>query len=263
VREEERSVGRKKSNRAQTEETKQSRWGFRGKTVWNWLELFIVPIVLVGIGLLFEMQQADRQEATEEQQQALAEQRAQDEALQAYLNQMSSLLLEKHLRTSKEDSEVRSLARVRTLTVLRRLDPGRKADVMYFLMEAELIQSVEGRGPIIRLGGADLSGTDLSAVQFSVVDKHFYKITGASLVGADLRSADLSGANLYRADLRNAILIYADLSGANLSDSLVTNQQLEEPKSLEGATMPNGQKYEDWLNDNEGREEDEENSTLS
>ena len=54
------------------------------------------------------------------------EQRAQDPALQAYLDQMSTLLLEKDLRNSEEDSEVRTLARARTLTVLERLDPSRK-----------------------------------------------------------------------------------------------------------------------------------------
>jgi uncharacterized protein YjbI with pentapeptide repeats len=52
----------------------------------------------------------------------------------------------------------------------------------------------------------------------------------------------------------------ADLSGANLSnaylkDATVTEEQLEQAESLEGATMPNGQKYEDWLKDNEGRRE--------
>jgi len=38
-----------------------------------------------------------------------------------------------------------------------------------------------------------------------------------------------------------------------------TNEQLEQAKSLEDATMPNGQKYEDWLK-SKGREEDGENS---
>jgi hypothetical protein len=37
----------------------------------------------------------------------------------------------------------------------------------------------------------------------------------------------------------------------------------QQTKSLEGATMPHGQKYEDWLKDKEGREVDEENSGLS
>ena len=54
---------------------------------------------------------------------------------------MSALLLVKDLRNSEEDSEVRTLARARTLTVLGRLGPGRKTAVMQFLVEAELIQS--------------------------------------------------------------------------------------------------------------------------
>src|SRR5215217_5412655 len=103
----------------------------RGKTVWDWMDLFIVPLALVVIGLVFTMLQDARQQEIEDKraQQAqkienqraeaereLAEQRAQDEALQAYLDQMSQLLLDKDLRTSDKDSEVRSLARARTLT---------------------------------------------------------------------------------------------------------------------------------------------------
>jgi len=235
VRDEEQPVGRKESNRKQgEEETKQSRWGFRGMTVRNWLELLIVPLVLVGIGLLFENQQAARQQAMEAQQQALeerraeaerelAEQRAQDEALQAYLDQMSGLLLERDLRTSEKGSEVRTLARARTLTVLEKLDPGRKTAVMRFLGEAVLIRRGEGRDPIIDLGGANLSD-------------------------ADLRDANLRDAILDGASLRDANLNYANLSGAEG----ITNEELEQQAaSLKGATMPNGQKYEDWLKSRE------------
>ena len=68
------------------------------------------------------------------------------------------------------------------------MDPSRKTAVMQFLAEAKLLQKAEGRGPIIKLSGADLSGANL----YDVAD-------------------NLSGADLH------------------------------------GATMPNGQKYEDWL----------------
>ena len=47
------------------------------------------------------------------------------------------------------------------------------------------------------------------------------------------------------------------LEGAN-----VTDKQLDQARSLEGATMPNGQKYEDWLKSN-GRESDGQNSGTS
>jgi hypothetical protein len=200
-------------------------------TLRSWLELLVVPLALVVIGFLFSVQQDARQQRIEDQraQQAqkienqraeaereLAEQRAQDEALQAYLSQMGGLLLEKDLRGSDKGSEVRTLARARTLTVLGRLDPSRKRAVMQFLLEAELVQRVEGGSePIITLAGADLS------------------------------NADLSEATLSKANLSDANLVGADLSEANLSDAYgVTEEQLEEQaQTLAGATMPDGTIY--------------------
>jgi thiamine kinase-like enzyme len=49
----------------------------------------------------------------------IEEQRTLDAALQAYLDQMTQLLLHERLRTSIPDDEVRSVARARTLTALR------------------------------------------------------------------------------------------------------------------------------------------------
>jgi uncharacterized protein YjbI with pentapeptide repeats len=273
------------------ESKKESRWGFRGMTVRDWLELLVVPLVLVGIGLLFEMQQAERQQAMEEQQQALeerraeaerelADQRAQDEALQAYLDQMSTLLLEKDLRSSEEDSEVRTLARSRTLTVLGGLDASRKTEVMRFLIEVALVQRVDGRDPIIALNGADLDGVnlgdpspylvdlkaDLSGADLGVADLRKAYLLGVNLAEANLRGANLSEAdlsfatlsdtNLHLATLSKANLEGANLSGANLKGAIldeanlsnvegVTRKELEQqPRSLEDAIMPDGSKHD-------------------
>ena len=238
--------------------------------------------MLVGIGLLFEMQQANRQQATETQQQELAEQRARDEALQAYLNQMSGLLLERDLRKSDEDSEVRTLARARTLTVLGRLDPRGKIALMQFLVEADLVQRVDGRDPIISLRGAalraadlrdaDLSGANLSDANLYEAFLYHVDLSGANLSDAFLVNAFLRGANLSDANLKNANLSRAyldcvtlksraNLSYANLSHlSGCTKEQLRSAFTLKGATMPNGQKYEDWLK-SKGSGENGENSS--
>jgi len=78
-----------------------------------------------------------------------------------------------------------------------------------------------------------------------------FKVGVTDLRGTDLRAADLSGADLSR-----AYLIDADLSGAEG----ITNEELEsQTASLEGATMPNGQKYEDWLKDKKTQGKDEKN----
>jgi uncharacterized protein YjbI with pentapeptide repeats len=301
----------------QTADKKEGRkpWTLRefgGQTVWDWLHLLsalAIPVVLAAAGLWFTAQQDQRQQEIEGQrakqaqkiedqradaERELAKRRAQDEALQAYLNQMSNLLLENELRESKEDSEVRTLARARTLTVLGRLDPNRKTALMQFLVEADLVQRVDGRDPIISLRGADLNGADLSGANLSGANlsganlRHAYlfdaNLSDANLSGAnlndaylgyaklsfaDLSLADLSNANLRFADLSNADLSLAypsnanlhsaNLSDANLSDAIlsdanlndasgITNEELEQQAdSLEKATMPNGQKYEDWL----------------
>jgi uncharacterized protein YjbI with pentapeptide repeats len=122
-----------------------------GKTVWEWLHLLsalAIPVVLAVVGFWFTAQQDTRQQRIEDQraeaERELAEERAQDEALQSYLDQMGALLLEKDLRNSEEDSEVRTLARARTLTVLENLDGDGRGSVLQFLFEAELIGRSKG-----------------------------------------------------------------------------------------------------------------------
>jgi hypothetical protein len=137
-------VGRKKLVRKAEPPAKRGiawpRWtGFRGMTVRDWLELLIVPLVLVVISFLFTVQQDQRQQRTENQRAAaereLALQRAQDEALQAYLDQMSTLMLERDLRHAEVGDEMQTVARARTLAALGRLDPSRKTALMQFIQK--------------------------------------------------------------------------------------------------------------------------------
>jgi uncharacterized protein YjbI with pentapeptide repeats len=269
-------------------------------TVRNWLELLVVPLVLLGIGLLFQIQQSGVEERRLEAAQHIEEQRAQDEALQTYLEQMGQMLLDKDrpLLQSKEGDEVQLLARARTVTILRRLDSARNRDILQFLREARLVPSnkYEIQEHIVRLDNSNLSKADLRGANLDSFDLHgtdlsgadlrdarlpwsylpYAKLNGANLRGAylrgdpdqsgddaDLSDADLSDANLSEADLSYDNLSSANLQGANLTDAVlrgtnlsnakVTSEQLAEAKSLEGATMPNDQKYEDWLKDKEGR----------
>jgi uncharacterized protein YjbI with pentapeptide repeats len=376
---------------------RKSRWGFRGMTVREWLPIggaLLIPVVIAAGTWVITWQQAKIEDQRAQAERELEEQRAQDDALQAYLDKMSNLLLEKDLRTSEVNSEVRTLARARTLTVLERLDPSRKDNVIQFLSETSLINvdptdqkatavvdgEVVGKdidstnlqhdwnailpeeveGPVIPLGtgtdpfdirgpaGVDLHGTDLMEADLSnadlrdanlsdaklkyaslvaadlgdadlssadpigadlrYADLYYANLQGADLSGADLAHADLGSAHLSNAnlnstslgqadlafadlsnawlpgtDLRHAHLLEADLSNAdlsnadlreanlreanlreaalnnahlkdaNLEDARVSEEQLAQAYSLEGATMPNGQPYEDGLKDREGR----------
>jgi uncharacterized protein YjbI with pentapeptide repeats len=172
------------------------------KTLWDWLQLFIVPLALAAIGLWFSAQQDTRQ-------QQLEEQRAQNAALQAYLDQMSQLMLQGGLRSSDKDSEVRTLARARTQTVLGQLDSDRKASVVQFLYEASLIN---GEDPVLNLSGVGLRGANLSQLDLSGAN-----LSGAVLREADLHDTNLSDADLSVAEMNNANLSDATMSGANMS----------------------------------------------
>jgi hypothetical protein len=103
-------------------------------SLWNWMKVLIVPAVIAWGGLCFNSQQRERE-------QQIAKDRGQDEALQAYLDQMSQVVTDKHqpLHEASPGDSLSTVARARTLTVLDRLDPGRSRSVLQFLYEAGLV----------------------------------------------------------------------------------------------------------------------------
>jgi uncharacterized protein YjbI with pentapeptide repeats len=202
------------------ETVRAKRTGFETKTLWDWLELLIIPLVLAG-GAYF----LNRSERIAERKIAIERQR--EAALQSYFDRMGEILFEKglpiHLST-----EARKLAGIQTLSVLRELDPNRKKIVLLFLKESNLI---DHNNQIVSLKEADLNGVDLSRMDLSKTILKGTSLIGTTFVGTDLREADLSGANLRRAnlsgaDLRVAELSRADLSGANLSKAKLHNANL-------------------------------------
>jgi hypothetical protein len=200
--------------------------------LWDWLGLLAtlaIPAV-VGLGAAwFTTQQAkvsDR-ENTDNQRET---------ALQVYLDKMSELLLEKHLRASKPEDEVRNIGRARTLTVLRGLDPKRRGNVIQFLSESKLIS-------IIDLSGADLKGARLGLTHLEGASLILANLEGAHLSHAHLENANLKSANLSGADLSKANLSGADLSRADLTGAIVTSEQLNTAKSLQGTIIPDRTKH--------------------
>jgi uncharacterized protein YjbI with pentapeptide repeats len=258
---------KKPSRKNSQDPQKDSRWGFRGMTVRDWLQLLVVPLVLVCIGFVFQIQQSEVEERRLEADQHIEEQRAQDEALQTYLEQIGQMLLDKDrpLRQSKEGDEVQLLARARTVTILRRLDSARNRDILQFLREARLVPSnrYDIQEHIVKLDasnlseanlkganldsfslqGTDLSGADLRDAYLAWSFLHNAKLNGANLRGAnlhgdpdqsgddaDLSDADLSDANLSEADLSYDNLSSANLQGANLTDAVLRGANLSNAK---------------------------------
>jgi pentapeptide repeat protein len=192
-------------------------------TVRDWLPIvgaLLIPVVIALGTWWITWQQGKIEDRRAKAEREIAEQRAQDEALQAYLDQMSQLMLDRKLLEAEPGNPVHTLAQARTSTAILRLDAEHNESLTRFLSDSGLAGSDESTDGLLR-------GIALSR---------------ATLSGAFLPNADLSGANLSGANLRGA--------------ESITNEELEQQAaSLEGTTMPNGQKYEDWLK-SKGRGED-------
>lgn len=209
-----------------------------GKTLWDWLSVLGVPVSLAILGFWLQQLQQKRTDEQNKLEKEISEANQREEALQAYFDRLSTLLVDKNLmaiaanlkksddasthwiNTNRDEQQKLfdtsiNMIQARTLSILRRLgeDAKHKSSVIRFLCETRIIDEFK-----LTLSGIDLSGADLS---------------NADLSGASLPQANLSGANLSRrtkllgsylamadlsnADLRNANALHVNLSGANLS----------------------------------------------
>jgi len=205
-----------------------------GRMLWDWLQLLgvlAIPVV-VGFGtLFFTRQQAKTSEAN-------AENQRQEELLRTYFDKISELLLNKELSTNPN---IQSIVRARTLAALRILSTKRKAIVLRFLHDSDLLKYVKSFLFSLDLSHADLHTIDLSGANLLSTDLRDGNLWEANFNGAHLQFADLSGAYLPRANFRDAELGLANLSGANLSGANLIGADLWSADlrgaNLSGATI--------------------------
>ncbi len=108
------------------------RWtGFGPKTLWDWMSLLVVPIALATLGVWLNRRERERDQRIADQKrkadQLIADDQMRATVLDTYFDRMSELLLTEKLVSSDPSSEVRKVARARTLAALRRLNPALKA----------------------------------------------------------------------------------------------------------------------------------------
>jgi uncharacterized protein YjbI with pentapeptide repeats len=196
------------------------------KTLWDWLQLLVVPAMLAALALFFSASQASRDRSREDRRiredRALAESARQDATLEAYFAQMTNLMLDRNLLRSRPPSEVQAIARTATLTAVRRLNGRRKGELIRFLAEAGL------------LSGGELSGNNPPPVDVSSGDLRAADLTNADLDGARLDGADLRGARFDHASLRHSSLgtdtlrvLGTDLRGASFKHATIEDTDFD------------------------------------
>lgn len=241
-----------------------------GKTLWDWLSLLQIPLTLADLAYWFQSLHQKRVDAN-----------AKEEELQIYFDRLSTLIIDKNVLALATDSQQtdqgsehveteerkklsaaykelvntsNQLIRARTTSLLRRLgnDNQRKAEVIRFLADTEIISrlgldlsgiNLEG----VELWGANLARINLRGANLKDANLWFANLEEANLEGANLKGANLEGANLSYADLTDADLANTRLVAANLSYACLisahgcTDGQLKEAKLCKTA-LPNGSK---------------------
>jgi uncharacterized protein YjbI with pentapeptide repeats len=261
-----------------TETTKHSQ---SAKTLWDWLGLtgtLAIPVILfqfqrseqqqVEERAALEKQQVEKRSALEKQQveeraaleREIAATNLREEVLEAYIDRMSELLIDKKFKllldqnleqSHPEYSQLNAaldIARARTLSVLRRLDKDgeRKGSVIRFLIDAELINKLnlsDANLESANLESACLESAHLKSAIFIGANLWSANLKSAIFIGACLSSANLSSTNLWGANFENACLSSANLWGANLenanlSSACLTSANLENA-NLWGANLEN------------------------
>ena len=214
---------------------------YPAKTLWDVLDLLIVPLVLALGAYWF-----NKSEKANERK--IADDRQKEQALQNYLDKITELLVERSLIKEKGniDVPVVQAAKIRTITTLRTLDLDRKNILLQFLRDSKLADFILSPASLSKadLRMANLMGTNLSEANLSEAVLYKANLSGANLSGADLCGVNLMGADLRRADLSGADLSEANLRGANLTRATIAPEQLATVKSLSGTIMPDGSKHE-------------------
>jgi uncharacterized protein YjbI with pentapeptide repeats len=205
----------------------------RGKTLWDWFELLIVPAVL-GLGAIAF------NNAQKSIEMKIASEKNKEDILHSYFSIIGDLILKEDLLAKKDvpDHPVVQVARVRTTTVLRSLDTERQNQVFRFLMDTGLssfilihssLYNIDFHNIYIDTNVVDFLDRDADIDQ--ILKKQLFVFSKADLGKANFENAtikfiDFRQTNLYKAKLKSADLIYSDLSNSNISEADLSNAHL-------------------------------------
>jgi len=196
------------------------------KTLWDF-SVILLGGVLALLLAVFNKQIQDRRKHTDIE---IANDRQKEEALQSYLIKIEELFLDRALLETKDDenSVVRAVAQVQTITTLRNLDTDRQNIVIQFLRDSELGEFI--------LINASLQKISLTKADLFRINLMGANLTEANLTGANLWKTDLMGADLWKTDLMGAFLVEANLRRAKLSEANLSEANLWEA-DLKGAYL--------------------------
>lgn len=153
------------------------------------------------------------------------QERREQVAYQAYLQQMATLFIDNHIATEQVESEVFQFAQALTADVLRGLkDENRRNQVIFFLRSLTLTETETGERD--RMSSL-LRGINLDCAQLRNLQAPQANFSQAHLIRSDLRGAIFTGASLKQAHLEKSVLTGAYLERAYLYEAHLNSAYLE------------------------------------
>lgn len=219
--------------------------GPRSKTLWDWLDLILIPAVLAMVAWIYK--EFDKTKTKKEE---LINR--QNLSLDNFIKTITELNLEYNLSSDKPIEGTSEIARSRVILVLNDLDSASKGQVLQFLYESNLVN----QNPKIKLVGAnfresnlrgiDLSFAEIRGAYFSDSDLSKCNFSSSTFVGCDFTDSDFSESKVnnvdfsytnltkckfHKVDLRSTNLEGATLDYADLTKAKILSHQLDSVKS--------------------------------
>jgi uncharacterized protein YjbI with pentapeptide repeats len=197
----------------------------RSKTLWEWLDLLLIPFV-VGI-IAWSFKEAEKETASKSEYE-----RSQNETLDSFVNIMTELITKHNLANKSSSLETKIIARTRINLAFSNLNGARKGQVLQFLFESGLIDY----NPKINIIGGNMKNTILDGIVLSKSEIKGVYFNNATIKEANLNEAIFTSCDFTKADLSKSLVINTNFSYTNLTKSKLKNMDLTSV-NFEGANL--------------------------
>lgn len=220
--------------------------GFQNKTLWDWIDLLIVPLVLAIASWTL-----GRFEKNIESN--ISADRFRETTIQSYLSQMNLILSEQRDNLEKPNSPINQVANLNTENIFQFLssDIPKKKVVLLYLYKAGLLQvtDVKQLNSILHIENLDFAGINLERISlnqsclqncyFKNANLRFSNLSECNFDESKFSKASLTGALLIGSSFQNSRFDYAILDGivanrVNFSHALLYQSSLQLATLTEG-----------------------------
>lgn len=198
----------------------------RGKTLWDWLELVIVPVAIAFVVFIYTQFEKKKNKRVEDEN-------YNSNLLESFFKTITELLLKDDLKGDLNKKRI-SIARSRIIMIFGQLDGQRKGQVLQFLYESDLID----KEPMFHLRGANISDAVLDRIVLKNAEIKSANFENTTIQNSNLNEIDLTGCNFKNANLSNSLVDNANFSYTDLSESVLQNLDLS-TVDFEGAILTN------------------------